>query len=394
MTLDPTQPVARSKPPRPSLERDLRWGEHLIYMEAGAELAAAAPDSTESPRRTGLVFCALLAAAALAAERVLGGSSGPLMLDATMIAMLLGIALGNTGLDPALWRSGARWVMRVVLPAGIMLLGARMDWSVLAGVGLRGLALSLGVILLSGAVLYALFRWRDLDPRLAALLAAGNGICGGSAIVALAPTIEADEEQVALSTSTVALLGLVTMLALPPLGRLLGMDPVAFGTWCGLAIQQTPQVIAAAFNHGPEAGEAATVVKLVRIALLAPIVFLAGLAYRKRFAANRERSGGRPWALIPNFAVGLVVFTGLASFGLLPSVQFGFPPDSVLGERLGAFDTQELAVSLSRLALILSMTAVGLETRWEALRRTGPAAFTAASIGALVIVAASLVATY
>jgi uncharacterized membrane protein YadS len=185
-------------------------------------------------------------------------------------------------------------------------------------------------------------------------------------VVALAPAIDADEEDVAISVATVALLGLVGMLALPVIGALIDMGPIAFGTWSGLVIQQTPQVIAAGFAHGPASGEVATVVKLVRVSLLAPVVLLAGLTYRLR--VTRSRAGGR-----------------LRLRGLVGS-----------GSALGAVDTtlhtQSLAIGASKLCLVLSMAAVGLETRWETLRRTGPAAFGAAALGAIVVTGAAWLA--
>ena len=376
----------------PTLRGDNDWAKHLMSMEAGGELPLATPTRPHASLREGLGLCALLAICAwllaTGSEYALGGRG----LDATMFAMLIGIAVGNLGIDSARFQPGARWIVRVVLPLGIMLLGARLHVADLLGVGLEGLALSAGVIALSAVVLYAVARWRRLPGRLATLIAAGNGICGGSAVVALAPAIDASDEEVAVSISTVALLGLIGMLLLPPLGALLGMDATAFGTWSGLAIQQTPQVIAAGFSHGAEAGEVATIVKLVRISLLAPVVLLVGLTYRLRFQPKRGKGGLRVRGLIPSFCVGLLLLAAIASVGFFPEIAISLGRESALGAVGTTLHTQSLAIGASKLCLVVSMAAVGLETRWETLRKTGPSALGAAACGSAIIVAASALA--
>jgi len=383
----------------PSVRDPYAWAEHLIYMEAGAELGAtrASESSSQVP---GIALCGALAICAALLETGAAGALGGRTIDAAMFAMLLGLAVGNSGLAsgavaavPAgALQPGTRWVVRVVLPLGIMLLGARLEFADLLGVGLQGLALSAGVIALSAASLFLAARWLKLPGRVATLLAAGNGICGGSAVVALAPVIGAREEDVAVSVSTVALLGLVGMLVLPPLGALFGMDATAFGYWSGLSIQQTPQVIAAGFSHGAEAGEIATVVKLVRISLLAPVVVLVGLTYRMRFASRGAGSVARPptlRGLVPNFTVGLLLLAAIASVGFFPEIAISFGEDSLVGSASTTLHTQDIAIAISKACLVVSMAAVGLETRWATLRRTGPAALAAAGVGAFVVIVAT-----
>ena len=374
----------------PSRSSDPRWADHLIYLEAGAEAAtwAEPPAADLPPRRSGVAIVAALAIAALALEWGAARGFAGRTLDAAMLAMLLGIVIGNSGLDPRVWRTGARWTLGTLLPLGIVLLGARLDLRELLSVGLQGVALAALVIALSGATLFVLHRWFGLPPRLATLLACGNGICGGSAIVAVAPAIGAREDEVALSVATVAMLGLVSMLALPTIAALTGMDPTSFGIWAGLVIQQTPQVIAAGFTLGPEAGEAATVVKLVRIALLAPVVFcVAALARRRGDDAGEAPKGIR--GLVPDFAIGLVIVAGIASLGLLPGISLSLPADSVFGAQAWTLGIDELAIAGSKGCLLLAMAAVGLETRLETLRATGPQAFVAAGVGAVVITVAA-----
>jgi uncharacterized integral membrane protein (TIGR00698 family) len=376
----------------PSVRGDTSWADNLIYLEAGGDIPLPTSAAHRPTLRTGLAMCVLLGLAAFLLERGAANALGGRTLDAAMVAMLLGLAVGNSGINATALRPGARWIVRVVLPLGIMLLGARLHVADLLGVGIRGLALSAGVICVSGGVLYGFARWRGLPGKLATLLAVGNGICGGSAVVALAPAINASEDDVAISVSTVALLGLLGMLALPALGAAFGMDPVTFGTWTGLVIQQTPQVIAAGFSHGAAAGEIATVIKLVRISLLAPVVLLVGLTYRLRFEPSRSPGSLKLNGLVPSFVIGLLLLAGITSVGFFPEVTISLGSESALGAVGATLHTQSLAIGASKLCLVFSMAAVGLETRWEALRETGPAAFCATACGALVVVTAAALA--
>ncbi len=152
---------------RPTLElqRDTRWARHLDSLEFGAETAAWRTVSKPAGLHTGILACCALAAGAALLEIGASNAFAGRTLDAAMFAMLLGIAVGNAGVDADVLRPGARWIIRVVLPLGIMLMGAQLHVADLLGVGLRGLALSAGVVALSLAVLHAFARWRGRNDR-------------------------------------------------------------------------------------------------------------------------------------------------------------------------------------------------------------------------------------
>ena len=357
------------------------WADHLIYMEAGAELAVAQPGPAS--RASGLLLCAAVGIAAFAADRALAGTG--LALDAAMLAMLAGVMVGNAGLPLAATRAGAKWIVRVVLPAGIALLGARLELGAVVALGGAGLALAAGVIALAALAVFAVSRVRAVPGRLGLLLAVGTGICGGSAIAAAAPVVRADEDEVAVGVATVALLGLVGMIALPPLGAALGMTPTQFGLWAGATIQQTPQVVAAGFAYGTEAGEVATLTKLVRISLLAPVVLALGLVVGRRRRGTRVRLAG----LVPGFVLGFLALTAAASLGLLGQFTIATAAEGPLGAHALSLDLRAAAAGVSKVCLVLAMAAVGLETRWASLRTTGPAALIAAGGAALAVTLAA-----
>ena len=168
-----------------------------------------------------------------------------------------------------------------------------------------------------------LTRWLGIAEKLGLLIGVGTAICGSSAIVTAAPILDAKEEEIAYSIGTINLLGVAAMLAFPLLGSVFELQADVFGIWCGLGIHATPQVIAAGFAHyldGQRAGEIATVVKLVRISLLGPTLFVLGAwyAYRQR---QRTVYLGRPvryTKLIPGFVVLFLGMVLLRTPGIFP----------------------------------------------------------------------------
>lgn len=330
--------------------------------------------------RAHLPGVALCAAIGLVASWLAVQQSG-IALGAAVLAMCLGIGLAQL-LPAARFEAGCDSVVRILLPLGIVLLGARVRLEELAGVGFWGLGMGLGVICLSCGVFFALARWGRVAPRLAVLLALGNGICGGSAIAAAAPVLGARRDEIAASVAGVVIAGTIGTLALPLIGGWLDLSPRAFGLWAGLALQQTPQVVAAGLAHGPEAGAIATSAKLVRIALLVPVIFGLGVALR------RERKGDSGSCLrrgVPGFLWGFLLLSAASTLSLLPQIDVHFDPASWLGSWQAEVSLREVAADGSQTCMVLAMAAIGLQTRRETLARVGPGVIGSALIGAAVV---------
>ena len=179
-----------------------------------------------------------------------------------MVAIVLGMIVANILPLPRLLLPGLKFTTKKLLPLAIILLGARLDFMAVVRVGVQALAMSVGTILLGVGLFVLLIEWGWVPRKLGLLLGVGTAICGGTAIVAAAPIIDADEKDVSFSIATVTLCGLAAMFLLPLVGELMHLSDRAFGIWAGLAIQQTPQVIAAGFAYSQPAGDTATIVKL------------------------------------------------------------------------------------------------------------------------------------
>ena len=192
-------------------------------------------------------------------------------------------------------KPGIDTVVQKWLPVGIVLLGARLDFYDLIRVAVQVLIGAAVLIAIIVIFTHLISRWFNIEKKMGLLIGVGTGVCGSSAIVALAPLIKANNEDITYSVGVINLLGVVAMLLFPVVGSLAMLDAEVYGIWCGLGIHATPQVIAAGFAHagdGQTAGEMATIVKLVRISLLGPVVFVLGawFAYtqRQRFISMNQ----------------------------------------------------------------------------------------------------------
>lgn len=307
-----------------------------------------------------------------------------------LLALVLGMFVRN--LIPATTRlkPGATLVVKRWLPAGIVLLGANLDFYDLLRVGgqalLAAAALIAAVIGATGFLAGAL----GLRFRLGLLIGVGTAICGTSAIVATAPVIEAEEEDVGISVATVNLFGVLAMLAFPGIAALTGMGATAFGAWCGFSIHATPQVLAAAFAHvsdGVAAGEIATVVKLTRVSLLAPMVFVVGLAYG-RHRRKEDVYIDKPLnlrELVPGFVVLFLVMALLRTLGFFPEATFHMTDRFPLGAGDRLVDLAQVLTSSAKVIITCSMAAVGLGIEFKSLKAGGMRPFVVGLLATLVV---------
>jgi uncharacterized integral membrane protein (TIGR00698 family) len=385
---------------------DYSWAEYLDYMEGGGSdvvsLPAPKPVAVPAAKKDHPVWGVLaaigltLVAIWLSELRVwpftLAGGRHPI--EPVMLAIVLGMVASNSWALPKVLQPGIKFSVKKILPLGIVLLGARLNFLDLVKVGAQGLALSVLETAVALLLLLGLTRLLKLPQKLGVLLGVGTAICGGTAIVATAPVIEAEEKDVVFSVATVTLLGLIAMFTLPILGHVLELSSKAFGVWAGLAIHQTPQVVAAGFAYSPaglpyspEAGQTATIVKLARVCLLAPVVFSIGLLYARRKAKETgvgERKKINYLHLFPMFVVGFLAMALLKTLGLLPDLTV-----HVTQGALNAGDHHlslaGLAEQISKLCITISMAGVGMETKFAAMKQTGLKPFGASLIAVLVV---------
>ena len=224
---------------------------------------------------------------------------------------LLGLTLGN----PYLARTRV-WAKKL-LSLAVIGLGAGMDLRVVARAGLDGLAttaVSICACIALGALLTRALR---IPLKIGALVTIGTAICGGSAIAAVAPVLQADEEESGVALGTVFLLNAVALFVFPAIGHAVHLSEHAFGFWAALAIHDTSSVVGAGQSYGPVALSVATTVKLARALWIVPLTFAVGAWAKRRLHADPARVAERPRP--PWFIVGFLVAAALTTY--VPSLH-------------------------------------------------------------------------
>jgi uncharacterized integral membrane protein (TIGR00698 family) len=280
--------------------------------------APTAEGAAASARRLapGLLAAAAATAVALTASRLVPG------LGPTTVAVVLGLLVANAGLQRPALAPGTAFASRRLLRTAVVLLGLQLPLSALVALGWEGLAVVVGVVVATFAGTLLLGRALGVSPARSLLVSTGFSICGASAIAAVEPLSKARKDDVSTAVALVTLCGSLAILVLPPLRGPLGLDPVAFGAWTGASVHDVGQVVATA-SRVDGALQTAVVVKLARVALLAPLVAVVGLAARRAALRSGDDgagpAAGRRVPLLPLFVVGFLVAAGVRTAGVLPA---------------------------------------------------------------------------
>ena len=320
------------------------------------------------------IVTGLAAAIAVAIVARLVASALPPAFSEVLVAVLLGIVIANSGLLPTATAPGLRFTVQRVLRLGIILLGARLSLGDVAQIGAG--ALGLVALTMTVAFAFALLvgRYVSLPPRLALLIGVGTAVCGNSAIVATAPVIDAEDREVSFAVATITLFGTLAVFAYPLIGHALGLPDGVFGVWTGVAVNDTSQVVAASAAYSSQARDIATVVKLVRNTLMAPLIVLIAWWWARRgtVQAGEVRSGAL--RAFPLFVLGFLFMALLRTVGLID---------------------RSLAAPIDQVAtgcILVALAAVGLSTRVAQLRTIGPRPFYVGFGTAVLVAVLSLTA--
>jgi len=306
---------------------------------------------TMRPALPGLALSATLALASIALATL--PSLQQWGLSALTLAILGGIAIGNSLRLPEKMQAGILLAKGPALRLGIILYGLRITFQQIAAIGPAGILTDALVLCSTFFLAYHVgTRWLGLDRQTSILIGAGSSICGAAAIMATHPVLKADPGKVAIAVATVVLFGTISMF-LYPLLFTLNQDghwfanAQSFGIYTDATVHEVAQVVAAGRAMGEDIAATAIVTKMIRVMMLAP--FLLGLSlWLKR---DEDSSIGR--ITIPWFALLFIAMAAINSLGIIP------PP---LREGLLHLDT---------LLLAMAMGALGMHTQWQAIRKAG-----------------------
>ena len=281
---------------------------------------------------------------ALAATFIADNHGGPTML----YALLLGMSLHFLS-EEGRCQAGVELAARSVLRLGVCLLGARItaEHVVALGIGpVLTVVLGVATTLLAG---WGLARLLGLGKDLGLLTGGAVAICGASAALAIAAVLPRHahaERQTILTVVGVTTLSTVAMIVYPLLVGTLGLDEVGAGIFLGGTIHDVAQVVGAGYMISESAGDYATFVKLLRVAMLVPVVLVLSLVFRA------DAGGERPPPL-PAFLVGFIILVAVNSTGLIPEA---------LGDAISTF---------SRWCLVTAIAALGIKTSFQKLAVVG-----------------------
>jgi len=247
--------------------------------------------------------------------------AGHVVLDALVLAILLGMTLRALRPLRTSWEPGIAFSAKTLLEIAIVLLGASVDFREVARGGpalAAGIGLTVALTLLVGSWIG---RRAGLEPKHALLVAFGNAICGNSAIAALAPVIGARREHVASAIAFTAVLGVAVVVGLPFLIPVAHLSNYQYGIVAGLTVYAVPQVLAAAFPVSALSGQVGTLVKLVRVLFLGPVLVAFSVLGHRQARGRAEAGTARLQLLtiLPWFVVGFLVCSALRTTGALPA---------------------------------------------------------------------------
>lgn len=286
-------------------------------------------------------------------------------LEALVLAILIGAGIRTVWTPGKKWKPGIEISAKLLLEIAVVLLGASVSVATIRVAGWPLLLAIFGIVGSAIIVSAGIGRLFGLSRRLAILIACGNSICGNSAIVAVAPVIGADSDEVASSIAFTAVLGVAVVLLLPLIGAALSMSQVGYGALAGLTVYAVPQVIAATAPVSVKAVQIGTLVKLIRVLMLGPVCLVlslltAGLREGADEPAPHVTAGGRPrkgrpplHRLVPWFVIGFLVMVVLRSANLIPA--------AALAPMAGA----------ATLLTIVSMAALGLGVDVRTVSKAG-----------------------
>jgi uncharacterized integral membrane protein (TIGR00698 family) len=234
-----------------------------------------------------------------------------------------------------------------LLQASVVLLGFGMNLAAVYKAGRQGILFILSVVFGALALGFLLGKFLQTPKKVTTLISTGTAICGGSAIAAVGPAINAENDEMSVSLGTIFTLNAVALFVFPLIGHLVGLTQPQFGLWSAIAIQDTSSVVGAASAYGQEALAIAATVKLARALWIAPLALVWAFVFREKGAKAKIKI---PWFIF--------LFLGAAAFRT-------YAPDWILPS------LYESVVNLAKAGLSVTLFLIGLGLSKEMLKRVG-----------------------
>ena len=295
-----------------------------------------------------------------------------LPLSAMLIALLFGFLLHPVSIKLPAFNQGVNFSANEVLKFGIVCMGARINLSMIVEIGwlaFLSVAILMVITTLSG---FYLSRKMGLSHSLSILCAGAVSVCGSAAALALCsllPQHEKSDTDLVFVIVGVTILSTIGMVLYPVFLSFLPLDSTDVGIILGASLHNVAQTVASGFSVSDSVGENATIIKLMRVSLLAPYVLVVSILIRG--FVDTKTPNKRP-PILPNFIIGFILVTGLNSIGLIPELITG------------------LLVFLSKACLLISVVAIGIRTAFGQLKAVDPSAIKLLILLSMILFAGSI----
>jgi len=321
----------------------------------------------------GVAICFGVAAVSVFLEHIILGG----LLGASIIALFMGTII-NSFFHPAWMKPALKFTSKRILKIAIILLGASLSINTIMSVGKMTFFVMIFTFAMCFGGGYFVRKIFGLNWKLSNLISAGTGICGGSAIAAISPVIDADDKDIAFAMSSTFIFDMVMVALYPIMGKLLGMTDIAYGIWAGTSVNDTASVVASGYAFSEIAGDFATMVKLTRtIAIIPTVLVFAYIGTRMKQKELKEANKGQKVnivKIIPWFIGGFLLLAVLNSIGFIPVAVGG------------------VIKNTSKFLMVAALAAIGLGTSITDFKKAGLAPmFYGITIDTLVTVTALVV---
>lgn len=284
------------------------------------------------------------------------------IIGSAVIAMFIGMLINHFVKDTKILESGLKFTSKKILKFAIILLGLSLNISTILNVGKMSLTVMIFTLATCFGGGYFIGKALGLNWKLSNLISAGTGICGGSAIAAIAPTIDAEDDDIAYAMSATFLFDIAMIVLFPIMGAAMGMSDQAFGIWAGTAVNDTSSVVATGYAFSEGAGDFATMVKLTRTLAIIPTVivfaFIQLRLKRKEAIANNKING----ELKVDFSIAKIFPWFILGFLAMSIIASIFPiPDAVVSG----------TKATSKFLMVCALSAIGLNTSFSNMKKSG-----------------------
>ena len=321
----------------------------------------------------GIGICFAIAGLSVFLEELIPGG----LLGASIIALFMGTII-NSFFHPTWIKPALKFTSKKILKAAIVLLGASLSVSTIVSVGKMTFFVMIFTFAMCFGAGFFIRKLFGLNWKLSNLISAGTGICGGSAVAAIAPVIDADDKDIAFAMSSTFLFDMVMIALYPLMGKALGMNDIAYGIWAGTSVNDTASVVASGYAFSEAAGDFATMVKLTRtIAIIPTVLVFVWISTRMKQKELKEAGQSKKVNLvkiIPWFIGGFLLLAVLNSIGFIPVAVSG------------------VLKTASKFLMVTALAAIGLNTSITDFRKAGLAPmFYGVTIDTLVTLTALVV---